>query len=159
MAAGPESYTAGRSTRRRTDAAPTSNAAQLASCGSLLSLTQALVGPGVAGAPRLVVVTAGAQTLSAGPVAVAQAPVLGLARTIALEHPELRTRCIDLDPADGVATGDLLAQELLSGDTESEIAYRSDDAAGGPARPVRRRSSRADRPSGAAARQRVAGNP
>ena len=120
------------------------NAAQLASCGSLLSLTQALVGPGVAGAPRLLVVTAGAQAPGAGPVAVRRRPLLGLARTIALEHPELRVRCIDLDPADGAAAGDLLA-ELLAGDTRERGRVPERRAARGPAGPARRRSARADR--------------
>ncbi len=98
--------------------------AQRASCGSLLFLTQALTGGGRVAAPALTIVTRGAQAVDEGPVAVAQAPVLGLARTIALEHPELRTRCLDLDPADGPAAADLVAAELLAGDTESEVAYR-----------------------------------
>jgi acyl transferase domain-containing protein/NADPH:quinone reductase-like Zn-dependent oxidoreductase/NAD(P)-dependent dehydrogenase (short-subunit alcohol dehydrogenase family) len=99
--------------------------AQRASCGSLLALTQALVGDGTAAVPRLIVVTRGAQATGTGPVAVAQAPVVGLTRTIALEHPELRVRSIDVDPADGPAAADVVVHELLAGDGESEIAYRS----------------------------------
>jgi polyketide synthase 12/myxalamid-type polyketide synthase MxaB len=98
--------------------------AQRASCGSLLALTQALVGGGGAGVPRLVVVTRGAQALGTGAIAPAQAPVLGLVRTIALEHPELRVRSLDVDPADGTAAAEVICHELLVDDAQSEIAYR-----------------------------------
>jgi acyl transferase domain-containing protein/NADPH:quinone reductase-like Zn-dependent oxidoreductase len=98
--------------------------AQRATCGSLLFLTQALAGGNAAAVPRLVVVTRGAQAAGTGSMAVAQAPVVGLARTIALEHPELRVRSIDMDPADGPAAADVVCQELLGGDAESEVAYR-----------------------------------
>ena len=52
-------------------------------------------------------------------MAVAQAPVLGLARTIALEHPELRARCVDLDPADGAGDRRSAGAELLAGRTRA----------------------------------------
>lgn len=54
----------------------------------------------------------------------ASAPLLGLARTIAREHPELACTTVDLD-----ATGriDALVDELLHPDTEDRIALRGDE--------------------------------
>ncbi|MEQ8971993.1 MAG: type I polyketide synthase [Coleofasciculus sp. C1-SOL-03] len=68
--------------------------------GSVLHLVQALVKtPGLA-SPRLWLVTQGAQPVGSQPglLAVAQAPVWGMGRVIALEHPELWGGLLDLDP-------------------------------------------------------------
>ena len=55
-----------------------------------------------AAAPRLWLVTRGAQPVGAPApdLGVAQSPLWGLGRTIAIERPELRPTLIDLDPAD-----------------------------------------------------------
>ncbi|TRW90368.1 SDR family NAD(P)-dependent oxidoreductase [Candidatus Methylobacter oryzae] len=121
--------------------------AQQVSCASVLHLVQAL-----AAAPRpLALVTRGAQavyrSLDQAPdgqgaalqsrVNLLQAPLLGLAKVIGLEHPELHCLRIDLDP-DANATVAEEAQQLvselqrqISGQTarqtvaaEDQIAYR-----------------------------------
>ncbi len=101
-------------------------ATQSLGCGSVLTLVQALAeleGPQV---PRLWLVTRGAQAAGTAPAAlqVQQAPLWGLARTIALEHPELRCACIDLDPADEPAAARLLARELRAPDEEDAVVFR-----------------------------------
>jgi len=77
--------------------------------------------------PQLWLVTQGAVAVNAaGHVdrcdGIWQSPVWGLARTVAMEHPELRCARVDLDPLrpDYAA----LADELTSWDGEAEIAFR-----------------------------------
>ncbi|MEK7785300.1 MAG: zinc-binding dehydrogenase, partial [Chloroflexota bacterium] len=71
---------------------------------------------------RLWLVTRGAQAVNDSPVAVAQSPLWGLGKVIALEHPELHCMRIDLDPAaDSV---DSLIAEIASPDSEDQIALR-----------------------------------
>lgn len=100
--------------------------AQQRGCTSVLHLLQSLVTAGWATPPRLWLVTRGAQVVDGTGLApaVAQAPLWGLARVIALEHPELRCTRIDLDPhaADGEVKG--LVSELLAPDGETEVAFR-----------------------------------
>jgi hypothetical protein len=95
-------------------------------CLSTLHLVQALAQTGWRDAPRLWLVTRGAQMVRAedGPPAVAQAPLWGLARTIAYEHPELACTRIDLDPQ----TADVQAflRELGAGDREDQVILRGD---------------------------------
>ncbi|MGE3175064.1 MAG: SDR family NAD(P)-dependent oxidoreductase [Planctomycetota bacterium] len=74
---------------------------------------------------RLVIVTAGAvaaDVLDRVPHA-AGAALWGFARTLVLEHPELRPLCVDRDQRTGL---DLVARELLLEDDEDMIALRSD---------------------------------
>jgi NADPH:quinone reductase-like Zn-dependent oxidoreductase/acyl carrier protein len=73
--------------------------------------------------PQLVLVTRGAQAASGNEVAPAQSPVWGLARTIRLEHPELRTLTIDLDPQE-TDQAHVLLRELAQPDDETQIAWR-----------------------------------
>ena len=83
---------------------------------------------------RLFLVTRGAQSLSdrPEPVAIAQAPAIGLGRVIAGEYPRLRCKLVDLDPgADDGGVGSLF-DELHSADDEDEVALR------GPERYVHR---------------------
>src|SRR5690606_6941918 len=84
-----------------TEPAP-AEAALRHSAGSLVEVVQAL-GRSAITPPRLWVVTRGAQPIGApGPLAVAQAPLWGVAKSIRLEHPELGCVSVDLDPeADG----------------------------------------------------------
>ncbi len=103
--------------------------AQARGCGSVLRLVQSLARlDGIDGVepPALWLVTRGTRAAgdSPAPLAVGQAPVWGLARVIALERPELRCRCLDLDPErpDGEAR-ELLA-ELLAPGREDQIAWR-----------------------------------
>ena len=80
-------------------------------------------------AARIVAGHAGRQAVTgeqAG-VAVAQAPLWGLGRVAALEHPELACRLVDFDPAADVATvAAQLQQELAAADCEDQVAYRGD---------------------------------
>jgi acyl transferase domain-containing protein/NADPH:quinone reductase-like Zn-dependent oxidoreductase/SAM-dependent methyltransferase len=97
--------------------------------GSLLTLTQAL---GTCSfdegkVPRLVIVTRGAVVLDAPSdlAAPQQASVMGLGKTIALEHPELRALRIDLDPTRPAALqAGTLAERLRADGREDQIAWR-----------------------------------
>ena len=94
-------------------------------CASVLHLVQALGKS--AQAPCLWLTTRGAQPAGDTSQAVAahQTPLWGLQRVLALEHPELRSACLDLDPtpaADDVAQ--LLAELASTPDGEDRIAYR-----------------------------------
>ena len=101
------------------------DASRLLGCTSVLHVVQALAGLEAARPPRLFVLTRHAQAVRAGdpPVSLAQAPVWGLARTVALEHPELRTTCIDLGDA-GAEELAALHRELTVPDHEDQLALR-----------------------------------
>ncbi len=58
------------------------------------------------------------------PLAVAQAPLWGLGRVIALEHPDLWGGLIDLDPATGVEEIDMLPAEVRGTRRENQLAFR-----------------------------------
>jgi acyl transferase domain-containing protein/SAM-dependent methyltransferase len=78
--------------------------------------------------PRLWLLTRGAQQTAAGEAvgSPVQAEVWGLARTLRLEHPELRCTCVDLDAAPGATEIDALVRELAAGGDEPEVALRAD---------------------------------
>jgi acyl transferase domain-containing protein/acyl carrier protein len=103
------------------------NSAEDLVCLSTLHLVQALAQTGWRDAPPLWLVTQGAQTVLSedGPAAVAQAPLWGLAGTIAYEHPELACRRIDLDPQAPGAL-DAFFRELGASDGEDQVALRGD---------------------------------
>ncbi|MCB9755756.1 MAG: SDR family NAD(P)-dependent oxidoreductase [Myxococcales bacterium] len=88
---------------------------------SLLHTAQALLRDDDASPPRLWLVTRGAQR-HGDAAAFTQAPQLGLARTIALEHPELRCAAVDLDPARPPDELSALLAELLADADEQELA-------------------------------------
>ncbi len=95
-------------------------------CASALCAVQALAAAGARA--KFSLVTRGAQAIADEPVTAAslsQAPLWGLGRVIAVEHPELRCARIDLDPAadpaDQVAA---LVAELNAPDAEDQVAYR-----------------------------------
>ncbi|MBO3463651.1 type I polyketide synthase, partial [Aetokthonos hydrillicola] len=97
-------------------------------CASVLHLVQALVqNRQQQEIAPLWVVTEGAVSVGTDheAVQVQQAPVWGLGRVIALEHPELQCRLLDLEPnAKEEQLAQLLYQELISKDDENQIAYR-----------------------------------
>jgi acyl transferase domain-containing protein/NADPH:quinone reductase-like Zn-dependent oxidoreductase/SAM-dependent methyltransferase/acyl carrier protein len=101
-------------------------AAEDLACLSALHLVQALAQMGWRDAPRVWFVTRGAQTVNAedGPCAVAQAPLWGLARTIAYEHPELACTRIDLDRRHPDVAA--LLRELGATNREDQVALRED---------------------------------
>ena len=92
-------------------------------CDSVLSTVQALAGMEYRDAPRLWLVTRGAQALG-GDVSVSQSPLLGLGRVISLEHPELRCAQVDLDPARLEGEASALLEEILGDEAEQEVARR-----------------------------------
>jgi hypothetical protein len=96
------------------------------SCGGALDLVRAAARAEATARPRLWLVTRGAMALGDGPsaVAVAQAPLWGIARTVAHEQPALRCSAVDLDP--GAPAGDVAAllAELDADDREDQIAFR-----------------------------------
>ncbi|MBU8894068.1 SDR family NAD(P)-dependent oxidoreductase [Corallococcus sp. M34] len=99
-------------------------AAQARGCGSVLQLLQALLHRERRALPTLTLVTRGAQPLEGILPGVAQAPLWGMARVIAREHPEFRCRAIDLGhPRDDLEV-EALVEELLDADDEQEVALR-----------------------------------
>lgn len=104
---------------------------------SVLLLSQVLVSLSPKSMPRLVLVTRGAQPAGDAPLAIAesQAPLWGLARTVALEHPELGCKRIDLPPrpeveseaeseSESVAEAQWLVRELAAEPDEPQSALR-----------------------------------
>lgn len=109
---------------RRYDSGRDLAGAALARAVGAMHLVRALVARN--SAIRLWLVTRGGQQVTGTEEAVdaAQAVVHGLARTITLEHPELRCTCIDLDP--GAAAGGVVAAlaEFAEPGEESHVAFR-----------------------------------
>jgi acyl transferase domain-containing protein/SAM-dependent methyltransferase len=71
--------------------------------------------------PRLLVPTLAAEHVRTGePTDADAAAVIGFVRTLALEHPELRPRSVDLDAPDPAA----LATEMALADPEDRVAWR-----------------------------------
>lgn len=96
--------------------------------GGALRLIQALAGIQSNEAPRLWLVTRGAQPVDGAPVAIAQTTLWGLGRVAALEHPELWGGLIDLDTGDTNEQAGRLFSELWPPDEagEDQIAWRGD---------------------------------
>ncbi len=98
---------------------------------SVVYLLQALSVTGWTSSPRLWLVTRGAQvpdTAASSPdtqqVAVAQAPVWGIGRSIDHEHPELRCTCVDLPTGGGPEELRALFQEVWADSPELGVALR-----------------------------------
>ncbi|UQA57015.1 type I polyketide synthase [Polyangium aurulentum] len=111
------------------DLSPASlRAAQTLVCTSAAHLVQALVArPDQGTSPRLWFVTRGAMRLGSDAVApaLAQAPLWGLGRVIAEEHPNLWGGLVDLCPdAAPAAQAHGLSAEVRSGDGEDQLAFR-----------------------------------
>ena len=100
--------------------------AELLSCGSVLHLVQAWADTASTQPPRLCLVTRGAQPVGrdSGPLEIASAPLWGLGRVIALEHPELRCLRADLDPLGGSGEMRTLLEEIGSENQEDQVAFR-----------------------------------
>jgi acyl transferase domain-containing protein len=94
---------------------------------SALHLAQAVAGAALPAAPRLWYVTGGAQAVAGtNTTQPAQAPLWGLGKIVALEHPEIFGGCIDVDPAAGDARAQLAAllTEMWSPEGENQVALR-----------------------------------
>ena len=99
---------------------------QLLSCGSVLHLVQSLVHSNLSEVPGLWLVTRGAQVVGPDPAApsVAQAPLWGMGRVLAQEHPEFRCVRVDLALAPASNEVEQLLDEILFRDSERQIALR-----------------------------------
>lgn len=107
----------------------------LAGCASLLYLVQTIVN--LPEPPQLWLVTNGAVAYSGSDAAsshltlngLVQSPVWGLAKVIAIEHPELHAVRVDLDPGASLEDSvQMLLEELTSppsGVVEDQVAFRS----------------------------------
>jgi acyl transferase domain-containing protein len=98
-------------------------------CASVLHLVQALARIGWRDAPRLWIVTRGAQAVeNARPPSVAQAPLWGLGRVIAYEHAELHCTLVDLSTTGSMESDSaLLYQELWTNEHETQVALRGEN--------------------------------
>ena len=107
---------------------PSLQAAKELGCVSVLHLVQALAGLGRPGLPQLWLVTGGAQPAgeTTTSVSVAQAPLSGLGKVIAIEHPELRPRMVDLSARPESMEIRALFDEIASPDPEDHIALRGE---------------------------------
>nr|WP_294524326.1 type I polyketide synthase [uncultured Rhodopila sp.] len=98
--------------------------------GSLLHLLQQLASHAPAGGCPTYVLTRGCQVVtgreSAAELQPRAAGVWGLAGIAALEHPDLRIRLVDLDPAEECADGRRLVSELLE-HAGARVALRGQD--------------------------------
>ncbi|MET0404867.1 MAG: type I polyketide synthase, partial [Cystobacter sp.] len=109
--------------------APMSQEARRPGWESVLHLTQALVRGNLPVMPRLWLVTRGTQRtgLESTPPSLAQSPLWGLGRTLALEHPEVSTTLVDLEPSalpDTSAEAAALLAELYSAPRGEQLAHR-----------------------------------
>ncbi|KYC40370.1 short-chain dehydrogenase [Scytonema hofmannii PCC 7110] len=105
--------------------------AQVLGSGSVLHLVQALLNFTNSISPKLWLATCGTQAVEAKPVplAVANAPLWGLGRVIALEHSEIWGGLVDLDPNTSGKEGTTsqaksLLAEIWQPDDEDQIAIR-----------------------------------
>ena len=93
---------------------------------SVLALVQALISSDMERKPALWLITAGAQAVEPGEVvSVAQSPLWGLGRTLALEQSNLWGGLVDLDPhMNAQMAAEQLLQSFESSNQEDQIALR-----------------------------------
>jgi myxalamid-type polyketide synthase MxaB len=93
---------------------------------AVMHLLQAIDGMDADARPALALITSGAVAVHNGGHAAGfwQAPLCTLARTIALEQPDLRCVALDLDPHDAVASVESAVDELLGSDPDLQVAFR-----------------------------------
>ncbi|MDY7007683.1 MAG: type I polyketide synthase [Cyanobacteriota bacterium] len=101
--------------------------AQELGCCTLLHLVKALIKSGLSHLPPIWSITQGTQSVL-GEIDVVQpeqGSLWGLGQVIGLEHPELASRRVDLDPKSSVSEViPTLVEEILSTNGEDQIAYR-----------------------------------
>ena len=95
-------------------------------CGGLLHLVQALAACRARIRPQLWVITRGAQAAGQGPhcTAVAQSPLWGLGKVVAIEHPEIWGGLVDLDPNASEGETDQLLEQFARHENEDLVALR-----------------------------------
>ncbi|AOX01783.1 short-chain dehydrogenase [Moorena producens PAL-8-15-08-1] len=99
---------------------------QRLSCGSVLHLLQALLKQNLSASARLWLITRGAQPVASqsDSVAVAQAPIWGLGKVAALEHPQLWGGMVDLDPSAPQGEVEMLLAQIQNTQGEDHLAFR-----------------------------------
>ncbi len=98
--------------------------AQALGVGSVLHLLQALVKHKESILPRLWLVTQGAVPVGSSLPSVAQAPLWGLGKVVALEHPELWGGMLDLAPESTEDEATKLLAEIEDSQEEDHLAFR-----------------------------------
>ncbi|WP_018385948.1 type I polyketide synthase [Wenjunlia vitaminophila] len=99
--------------------------AQDRACLPVLRLVQELARDTDGAAPRLVLLTRGAQVVDAGETpSVGQSSLWGLARVVTLEHGELRPTIVDLDPGRPAGEAAALLAELTRPGDDDQVALR-----------------------------------
>ncbi len=127
------------------------DAMQALGFGSLIALGQALTAslPGV-GRLDVVVTTSGVQSISGHEaLSPAKATLLGPARSMSQEYPQLAVRCVDVEMSDGTALdriAELIEEEVSAEDGESLIGLRAGErfALRFPPAPLPARAARPD---------------
>ncbi|WP_228013285.1 SDR family NAD(P)-dependent oxidoreductase [Nostoc edaphicum] len=105
---------------------PALEKAQRWGCGSVLHLVQALLKHSETASPRLWLVTRGTQPVKqkTDSLAVAQSPLWGLGKVIAMEQPQFWGGMLDLDPEAGVHDVEMLLREIQDPQGENQIVLR-----------------------------------
>ena len=101
--------------------------AALNHCEYLLHLVQTIIRMEWVNSPRLWIVTRNCQPVSSDSLStlqVQQAPLWGMGRVIASEHPELHCVLIDLDPASSENEIETLFEEIWCPTQENQLAWR-----------------------------------
>jgi acyl transferase domain-containing protein/acyl carrier protein len=98
---------------------------QARNCGSVLHLVQALSSAKVSQLPRLWLVTQGVQPIETDSIAVARAPLWGLGRVIALEHPEMLGGLVDIASDSSQEAAAILLEELWQPEVEYQVSWRN----------------------------------
>jgi NAD(P)-dependent dehydrogenase (short-subunit alcohol dehydrogenase family) len=96
-------------------------------CGSVAALVAAIESLRLTTPPRVWLVSRGAQPVGGerAALAIAQSPLWGLGRSLAMEHSDLWGGLVDLDPDVPAAEAMVaLAAEMLAPDGEDQIAFR-----------------------------------
>ncbi|MEA5560868.1 SDR family NAD(P)-dependent oxidoreductase [Planktothrix agardhii] len=96
----------------------------------ILNLIQSLASQQGSEPPQLFIVTRGTQAINNSIIqepAILQSTLWGLGKTIALEHPEFRCRLIDLDVSPQADEAEQLFTEVITENSEDQIAFRKGD--------------------------------
>jgi malonyl CoA-acyl carrier protein transacylase len=105
-------------------------ASHVTGCGTIMHLVQKLALKSWPKAPRVWIVTKGAQSVTKDEqrLNIFQAPIWGIGRTIALEYREYWGGMLDLDPERTVGEDAMLmCREICSPDSEDQVAFRARD--------------------------------
>jgi len=97
-------------------------------CESAVKLAQAILAREWREPPKLWLVTRGGQPVEASGASpnLVQAPLWGVGKVMALEHPDIWGGLVDLAPDDEPETAaSLLAREIRQADSEDQVAFRA----------------------------------